>query len=284
LGGFGISRFTFDHFLFESAKKDGVQFILGKQIDDIEFSGDTFHVRGSDLQMKADVVVGSFGKRSVLDVSLDRKFIKKRSPYLGVKYHVRFDQPSDLISLHNFSGGYCGISKVEGNQYNLCYLTHRDNLRRFGSIPAMEENILQRNPKLKCIFKNSEFLLEKPETINEISFETKGPVENHILMTGDSAGMITPLCGNGMAMAMQSSFLVVPFVDRFCNNDRYSRSQMEHDYARAWKSAFAKRLWIGRQIQKLFGGERTSNTAVAIAAHLPPLAEWLVKQTHGKPF
>ena len=48
-------------------------------------------------------------------------------------------------------------------------------------------------------------LFEKPEVINEITFEKQDPVSNHILMCGDAAGMITPLCGNGMAMAIHSA-------------------------------------------------------------------------------
>jgi hypothetical protein len=41
--------------------------------------------------------------------------------YIGVKYHVYYDCPADLISLHNFNDGYCGISHVEDNQCCLCY-------------------------------------------------------------------------------------------------------------------------------------------------------------------
>ena len=37
------------------------------------------------------------------------------------------------------------------------------------------------------------------------SFAPKKPVEEHILMSGDAAGLITPLCGNGMAMAIRSA-------------------------------------------------------------------------------
>ena len=130
---------------------------------------------------------------------MGRKFTTTRSPYAAIKYHIRTDHPTDLIALHNFRDGYCGISNVEDGKTNLCYLTHRNNLRKTGSIASLEEEILQKNHLLKYIFSNSEFLFEKPEVINEISFATKDPVEGHVLMAGDAAGMITPLCGNGMA-------------------------------------------------------------------------------------
>ena len=47
----------------------------------------------------------------------------KLNNYIGVKYHIKINWPEDLIALHNFENGYCGISQIEGNKYCLCYLT-----------------------------------------------------------------------------------------------------------------------------------------------------------------
>ncbi len=283
-GGFGISRYAFDHFLYERAKAAGVHFLLNTQVDQILRRDDRFLVQTKDQKLETDLVVSSFGKRSTLDASLNRSFIKKRSPYIGVKYHIRTDHPNDLIALHNFKDGYCGMSNIEAGKTNLCYLSHRRHLKQYGNLKAMEQAVLFKNPFLKSIFRNSDFLFEKPETINEISFETKGPVDQHILMTGDAAGMIAPLCGNGMAMAIHSSKVLSEYVIRFCNDPRYTRDDLERDYARSWKGIFEKRLLAGRQIQRLFGGEHTSNWMVGMARYAKPVANWLVKKTHGKPF
>ena len=284
LGGFGISRYRLDEFLYQRGLENGVEFHLDQEVTSIAFNGDRFEVH-ADTVYTADVVIGSFGKRSKLDVQLGRSFIQKRSPYVGVKYHIRYDShPPDLISLHNFKDGYCGISHVENNIVNLCYLTHRENVKARKNIRAMEEAVLFQNPFLKKIFENAQFLFEKPETINEISFETKAPVEQHILMLGDAARMITPLCGNGMAMAIHSAKILSEHVIRFCQDKNYSRLQLEQDYAKAWRSLFASRLWAGRQIQRLFGDVWTSNLAVNLARHVRPVADFLMRKTHGTPF
>jgi len=200
-----------------------------------------------------------------------------------VKYHVRTERPLNLISLHNFQDGYCGISNIEDNKSCLCYLTHRKNLKDFGSIKLMEENVLFKNPFLKSIFSNSDFLYDKPETINEISFATKGRVQDHILMCGDAAGMITPLCGNGMAIAIHSAKIASALIIDFCGG-KISRAELEKKYSRQWNSQFARRLWAGRQIQSLFGSVRASDLAVNIARHAKPVAKFLISKTHGKPF
>lgn len=284
-GGFGISRYALDHFLYQKAKSLGVEFLTGQEAESISLEDEVFHVQVGDKALQADVVIGSFGKRSRLDSTLGRGFTQKRSPYMGVKYHIRLkDFPPHLIALHNFKNGYCGISPVEDGIVNLCYLSHSSNLKESGSISRMEETVLFQNPFLKRIFQDADFLFEKPETISEISFETKSPLHDHILMAGDAAGMITPLCGNGMAIAIHSAKIVSDRIRRFCHDSGYTRETLESDYSEAWNSVFSKRLWAGRQIQKLFGGVMASNLAVNLASHVKPVANFLIAATHGKPF
>jgi flavin-dependent dehydrogenase len=147
----------------------------------------------------------------------------------------------------------------------------------------MEENILSQNPYLKDIFQNADFLFDQPETINEISFETKKPVENHILMSGDAAGMITPLCGNGMAMAIHSSKILSELLIRYCSG-QISRMELEGIYTELWSQQFKRRLWVGRQLQNLFGSSLMSNLAVILAKQLKPIGNYLISKTHGQPF
>jgi flavin-dependent dehydrogenase len=276
---------VYDNFLLEKAQRAGEQFFVNTEVDYIEYTDNTFKITAGSDTMTSDIVIGSFGKRSRLDVAGKRNFTKKRSPYVGVKYHIRTDHPDDLIGLHNFQGGYCGISKVENGVTNLCYLVHRDILKKHKGIREMEEAELHQNPFLKKIFSNAEFLFEKPETINEISFETKEPVWNHMLLSGDAAGMIAPLCGNGMAMAIHSANILSRILVNHLRRDSFARHELENDYFRAWNKHFSRRLWFGRIIQnKLFGTEWSSNLAVSLAVHSSFIANQIIKNTHGKPF
>ncbi|MEL7006425.1 MAG: FAD-dependent oxidoreductase, partial [Bacteroidota bacterium] len=156
--------------------------------------------------------------------------------------------------------------------------------KRHGDIPAMEEKVLQQNPHLKEIWNNAKFLFKKPEVINEVSFATKSPVENHILMCGDAAGMITPLCGNGMAMAIYSAKILSDRVLKYLKEKSYTRLQLENDYRREWNGLFKNRLWVGRQLQSLFGSEFVSTFSVNLANYFPPIASFFISKTHGQEF
>lgn len=282
LGGFGISRFVLDEWLVNQARSSGVEVRESIQVTDLDFNRerDSFQLTLSDHSiLEVDYLIGAFGKRSKLDKVLNRPFIQKRSPYIGVKYHIRTDYVQDTVALHNFEGGYCGLNAIEDGKYNLCYLGSRDQLRAFGSIEEMEKQVLWQNPILKRIFRESDFLFDKPEVINEINFEPKEPVENHILMAGDAAGLITPLCGNGMALAIHSGKIAAEAI-----LSSTKRDEIERNYSRAWISGFRQRLWIGRNVQRLFGSGGASVLARNLIAYVPFFAKQIIKNTHGTPF
>lgn len=285
LGGFGLSRYRLDDFLYRRAAAEGVKFLLGEKASDISFTGHGFQVSLAGNKLTAGLLIGAYGKRSTLDMKLGRSFFYRRSPYVGIKYHVRTDFPADRIQLDNFEGGYCGIVKVESDRYCLCYLSENRLLKREGSIAALERNILCRNPYIRGHLKNSDFLFEKPEVINEISFETKSPVQDHILFCGDAAGMITPLCGNGMAMAVHSAKILAETISESgALNGSFNRAVLEKIYSERWTKQFALRLRTGRVIQGVFGSKTLSEMAVMTFRKLPVFTKYLVSKTHGKPF
>ena len=285
LGGFGISRYNFDYWLSQKANEAGVTIMENTTADTISYKNEFFSVvlkSGETLQSK--IVIGAHGKRSKLDRSLNRSFILHKSPYVGVKHHIKADLPHNRISLHNFHGGYCGVSMVENEQFNLCYLTHRDAFKKHGNVDKFEKEVLCKNPQLKSVFDHAEFLFENPLVINEINFDKQEPVHQHILMCGDSAGMITPLCGNGMAMAIHSAKILSELIVESLQKEKFDRVNLEEKYAIAWRSQFAARLWSGRKIQMLFGTGSGSTMGVFLGKAIKPVSRFLISKTHGQPF
>lgn len=292
LGGFGISRFTLDHLLANLAREKGVTVLQEARADEVVEDGKTFRVsftqKGVSKTLQAKVVCGAYGKRSNLDVKWKRPFISSNVPahnnFIGIKYHVKTDWSPHLIGLHNFKDGYCGISKVEGDKYCLCYLTTAKNLRDNGnSILALQQNVLSRNKRLKSLLERSEVVEGFPLSIAQISFSKKRQIENGVLMLGDAAGMITPLCGNGMSMALHSSKIAAGLIASYLQG-QITRPQLQSQYTQQWQQQFARRLATGRMLQTFFGREVISNLFVQTFIAAPFLAGPIIRQTHGAPF
>ena len=288
LGGFGISRYTLDNDLKNIAVAKGVSLFDHCKVEEVMFTGGQFTLETASGKFSSKICCGGFGKRSNMDIRLNRNFITQKinrlNNYIGVKYHIKTNFPADTIALHNFKNGYCGISKIEDDKFCLCYLTNAANLKlNNNSIPAMERNVLYKNKYLKKIFEESEMLYKSPVTISRISFSKKTQVANHILLLGDAAGMITPLCGNGMSMALHSSKIATAFIVAYFQK-KMSRKEMEEGYGKRWRQTFAKRLGTGRLIQKMFGKEWVTNSFISFMKQFPLLTKTLIKQTHGEPF
>ncbi|HEY6954124.1 MAG TPA: NAD(P)/FAD-dependent oxidoreductase [Flavisolibacter sp.] len=287
LGGFGISRFELDSRLAIIAKENGVTVVEETKIDSIKFD-DHFQLQSHSTTVTAKVCCAAYGKRSNLDVKWQREFLRgsnqRLDNYVGVKYHIKTKWDNNVIGLHNFEDGYCGISKIEGDRYCLCYMTKANNLKKSNNdIEQLEQTILSGNPHLKRIFEQSEKCQSFPLTISQINFNRKSQVEDHVLMLGDSAGMITPLCGNGMSIALHTAKLASKALGKFLD-DTISRIEMEDNYTREWQAQFARRLQTGRRLQYFFGSKRLSNLFVSGFKTLPFLAIPVIKMTHGKPF
>jgi flavin-dependent dehydrogenase len=288
LGGFGISRYKLDAAMAGIARSEGVELRESVKVTDMRFERSMFTVGTSDGVLFSKIACATYGKRSNLDIKWRRAFTQKRSDrlnnYVGVKYHVRTDIPPDVIALHNFRDGYCGISRIEDGKYCLCYITTARNLRESGnSIPEMERMILRQNPFLEKIFSSANFLFPQPITISQISYERRTRVEDHILFIGDAAGMIPPLAGNGMSMALHGSKIAYRCIDAFLKG-QVARYELEQEYTDQWDRQFGRRLWAGRLLQAWFGSERRTNLLLYSLKPFPGLVSFLIRQTHGEPF
>ena len=282
LGGFGVSRYQLDNYLFKEFIALGGE-IINDSVTSVDYIKDSFVI---ETQLKttytSKIVLGAFGKRSNLDIQMRRKFTLQKSPWLAVKAHYTGDFPNDLVGLHNFEGGYCGVSKVENDTINICYLVQYKSFKKYKNIEEFQEKVLYKNKKLEAIFQKGKMIFEKPLTISQISFEDKPKTENHMLMIGDAAGLIHPLGGNGMAMAMHSAKISSKLVTEFLEG-KISRTALESKYEAIWNKTFKNRIRFGRFLSKLLLNLYLSKITMKLLIMSPFLLPIIIRKTHGKP-
>ncbi|MDT0647641.1 NAD(P)/FAD-dependent oxidoreductase [Zunongwangia sp. F260] len=283
MGGIGVSRYALDNYLYKMAVKRGAE-IIPETVTDITYSNDIFEITTSEgTELTADFVLGAFGKRSIIDKNLDRNFIQKKSEWLAVKAHYRHeDYPDNLVSLHNFRGGYCGLSKVENGAVNVCYLATYKSFKEHKAPEDYKNNVLSENPHLQSFFQDAKPAFEKDLTIAQVSFDEKSLIENHVLMLGDAAGLIHPLCGNGMAMAIHSGKMASEAILAFHNKKLSNRTEVEEGYQMKWNKEFKTRLLTGRVLQSILINPGMAGVSQNLISKLPFLLPHIIKRTHGK--
>jgi flavin-dependent dehydrogenase len=282
MGGFGISRFTLDYELSLIARKYGVVVMQSCKVNNVDKKDTHYLIDTAKGLYSAKVVCGSFGKHNPLFIE---KTIKPNTPnYIGIKYHIKTKFANNKIELHNFKDGYCGVSKVDGDKYCLCYLTTSKSLNdNNNDVKQLEEMVLYQNPFLKSIFLNSEFLYDKPLTISQIVFNKKSTYSNHIFLLGDAAGAIAPLCGNGMSMGMRASKLLTLILNAYLQNE-ISEEQAVSLYEIQWNQNFSKRIKTGYYLQQILGKNNLTHMSLKLLNTSPKLLRKLITLTHGQTF
>ncbi|HLW41354.1 MAG TPA: NAD(P)/FAD-dependent oxidoreductase [Flavobacterium sp.] len=287
IGGTGLSRYELDHQLFNIALNVGVEIRTKTKVLNISFQNNLFQTHTIDEDIYSTTAVAAFGKNSNIDVQLNRKFRATRDNnlFIAVKYHIYADFfDKTKVEMHNFSGGYCGLSAIEDNKINMSYISNVCNLKKEGGIHKMEKNILSQNPHLKKYFDKGSFIFEKPLTVSHLYFEIKDTVNNHILMLGDAAGNIAPLSGNGMSIALQSAKLSYQSIMLYLNN-QINLKEMENHYCQNYRNAFSKRIWTAKQINRFsLCSPSITNLSFRFFKLFPGIVNKMGKQIHGDIF
>ncbi len=284
LGGLGISRYALDYFLYKKAIACGIK-IVPALVTNAVFTEDQFIVTtNKNQEFHFDIVLGAFGKRSLMDKKLERNFIDQKSGWLAIKAHYKKDDfPDDLVMLHNFKGGYCGLSKTETGVINVCYLASYNSFKKYKDPITFKNKVLMQNPQLKVFFQEAIPLFKKDISIAQISFQKKSCVQKHILMLGDAAGLIHPLSGNGMAMAIHSAKIASEAILNQIDKEEFSRVDMELEYKKNWKYHFSARLRTGGILQRILLSEKLSGFVQKLIHTFPSVLPKIISKTHGKP-
>lgn len=213
-GGFGISRFLLDHLLMQIAQANGVVVLQQHKVIELQYNADlkqyelTTH---KQTVFSATLVIGAFGRMNPL---LPQPKPRSLTSFVGIKYHIESDLKPDTIEIHSFKNGYCGISRIEDHKYCICYLARAEDLKKFqGDISMLESQVLMQNRFLMKRLNHR--ILEGPIVTSQFHFSIQDLTYNQVLLSGDAAGFIPPLTGNGMSLAFRSAHQLQPLIRDF---------------------------------------------------------------------
>jgi len=260
----GVSRMLLDDLLLRRATAAGARSLSGWTASRVEGRKLMLDRSGESATVEAKVLVGAWGRWGRFDTQLQRQFVRDRSHRnFGFKRHYRSALPVlGAIELYSFRRGYLGVSPVESGLTNICGLVHERRLSGLkGRWDAFVDMIRMEEASLEQMYSGQQPAQEGFLTSEPVIFRARSPVEQGIVMVGDASGVIDPLTGNGMAMAIQSAVLAAPFVLTMLTYD--NPKAVENGYKEAHAGFFARRIRWSRRVARLLSRPRLLDAALS---------------------
>ena len=280
-GALSLSRAEMDFQLMEKAKAIGVEVleehsVIGLLNEKDEIGGVKLRTKDDEAkEILADLMIDATGRAGVLRKLTDKKIqhqftetqsVKIPNPksqipnrLVGFKAHLKnTNLKKGVCEIYFFQGGYGGLSRVENNLANFCFLIRADVVRKFSSdAQQIIEKVIFQNSRAAETLKNIKPVHDwLAVSVEGFGRKNLNPARN-IFAVGDSGAFIDPFTGSGMLMAFESAEILAKAITENSSTERIAE-QYKTEHARK----FQKRLFICSLLRR--------------AAFAPKLAEMLI--------
>lgn len=243
-----LSRAEMDHQLLERARECDVEILEGTTVTNVVSRNGSIakllarRDDGTSVEIDADLFVDATGRSGSLSRLTQEQRAPVKAPFIGFKAHIaNADLPKGVCEIYSFPGGYAGLSHVEKDRANLCFLLKSEFVRGFSSdADEIVNAVVCKNVRADETLRNH-IAAESWLAVSVNGFGTKDLVPSHNVFTvGDAAAFIDPFTGSGMLMAMESAEILAQAIEE----NRGSIDAIATEYERTYRKKFRTRLKV----------------------------------------
>lgn len=259
-----LSRAEMDFQLLEKARAVGVKVLAETQVVGLLFENDSVcgvkakSKQGETFEIPAGLTVDATGRARVLG-KLAEKIIQRRnaatkpgnenpesriqnpkSKLVGFKTHLKNARiEKDVCEIYSFRGGYGGLSYVENDLANHCFLLRAETVRELGGdAERIVREVVWQNRRAAQTLGNAEAVFDwLAVAVDGFGVRELNPARG-LLAIGDAGAFIDPFTGSGMLMALESGELLA----RAVIADARAPERAAESYKLAHRAKFQKRL------------------------------------------
>ena len=146
-----------------------------------------------------------------------------------------------VCEIYFFRGGYGGLSFVENDRANHCFLIKAEVVREFANDAGkILENVIFQNRRARAMMREAVPVFDwLAVSVDGFGKKNLTPAEN-LLAVGDAAAFIDPFTGSGMLMALESAEILAQSI----SGNRSSAERIAAEYVRRHHRKFHRRLLI----------------------------------------
>ena len=299
-GALSISRAAMDLRLLEKAREVGVKVFEETQVVGILFeNGKVGGIKvklksGETSEITTDLTIDATGRANVLGKLAEKEFSRQdakaqrkiknpkskiQNRLVGFKAHlenVRLEK--GRCEIYFFRGGYGGLSFVEENKANHCFLIKTDVVKKYiGQTNLLIEEVIFENKRARETMKDAKPVFDwLAVSVDGFGAKDLNPAKN-LFAVGDAAAFIDPFTGSGMLMALEGAEILAKSIAE----NRFSTVQTAEDYKLNFQQRFQKRLRICSLMRRAAFVPNLAETVISALSLSRSVREILVRSTRN---
>ncbi|HEX8369734.1 MAG TPA: FAD-dependent monooxygenase [Pyrinomonadaceae bacterium] len=304
-GALSLSRAEMDFRLLERARGVGVEVLEETQAvgllteDEIVCGVKARGENGAIKEISADLTIDATGRAGVLGKLVEREFQRRdaegklriaknlrrpktedRKPKLiGFKTHLKNAEiESGVCEIYFFRGGYGGLSRVENNLANHCFLIQSEIVKKFGGdVEKIVREIVFQNERAARMMKNAESVYDwLAVSVDGFGAKDLNPAPR-LLAIGDAGAFIDPFTGSGMLMALESGELLAESV----GENNFSTEKIAASYKIRHAGKFRKRLFVCSLMRRAAFVPSLAKSVISVLSRSEKAREILARATRA---
>lgn len=279
----GLSRAVMDEVLLRRARECGVTVLEGASVTEpIRERGDVAGVRlkinGAEQEHRAPLTIDATGRARILTRKLNTQQPKSRAKLIAFKVHLRNTRVAPhACEIYFYPEGYGGLSTIEGDVSNLCFIISAEQVRRHHSDPeTVMRELVMKNRRAAHTLEHAKPASEWLSASWERFGRQRPSPTRGLLAIGDSAAFIDPFTGSGMLMAFESGELAAHVILRH-QDSRSVGAEYEAEYVRKFDS----RLRISGLLRRAAFKPRLAGLGIAICSASEQFRNRIVRATRS---
>lgn len=254
----GLSRAEMDSRLLLRAREAGVEVCEETQATNLikevnRVAGVSLKMNGTEVRrVYARVTIDATGRTRALSRLLEkeenRAMPKPRAALVAFKAHLEGARNTDgQCEIYSYRGGYGGLSSVENNLGNLCFIVSASDVKRCGSDAGrVMREVVSQNKRAAYALGNARVVSAwLSVALEKFGRSALAPADG-LLAIGDAASFIDPFTGSGMLMALESGEVaaqtILGFLPQLRRRANESLTTLAREYEERYNRKFGARL------------------------------------------
>jgi flavin-dependent dehydrogenase len=297
-GALSLSRAEMDFVLLEKAKAFGVRVYEETSVSGVLFEKEKISavkIKTNDNQsseVAADLFVDATGRARILGKFAEKEISRRvktngsriqnpkskiQNSLVGFKTHLKnVNLDKGACEIYFFKGGYGGLSFVEDNLANFCFLIKSELVKDFNSdAQQIIEKIIFQNERARQTLVNAAPVQDWLAVAVDGFGKKDLNAAPNLFAVGDAGAFIDPFTGSGMLMALESAEILA----RAIAAEAFFPEKIAEIYEGLHKEKFQKRLRVCSLIRKAAFTPNLAAFAISVLSLSGTALEFLAQST-----